>query len=257
MVGDSMMTSIKFRQLMAAIAVFALVGCAASTGGEGPSIETVEEFRSAADRNRDAGRKPNDVLKVLGVEPGMTVLDVMAASGYYTEVLSLAVGDNGRVYAQNPAAMLRFRGGANDRALNARVFNNRLPNVRRLDREISDLGLTEGSVDVAITALNFHDIYNNSPEAAAVMLVTIKKVLKPGGVFGIIDHAGRPGANNAQLHRIDKALVVTAAEQAGFEIAVDSDILANSDDEGTQMVFTEGLRGNTDRFLLKLVKPAA
>ena len=250
------------KRLITMASTLLLVACAASTGTDSSddsdeSSAASNEFRSAADRGRDDGRKPDRVLGVLGVIEGMTVMDVMAASGYYTEILSLAVGDSGRVYAQNPAGMLRFRSGANDLALNARVFNGRLPNVRRLDREFPDLGLTEGSVDVPITALNFHDVYNTSPEAAAGMLQAIKRVLKPGGVLGIIDHAGRPGANNTQLHRIDKALVVTAAEQAGFTIDVDSDVLANPDDDGSQMVFAPGTRSNTDRFLLKLVKPNA
>jgi predicted methyltransferase len=257
--GDKMRRIAVKRFLIVLTSVW-LAACAASTGtstGTSSSGALDSDFRSAEDRARDAGRKPAEVLEFLGVTEGSTVLDVMAAGGYYTEVLSLTVGESGRVYAQNPATMLRFRSGANDRALNARLFNNRLPNVRRLDRGFEDLGLTESSIDVAITALNFHDIYNNSPEAADAMLKAIKHVLKPGGVFGIIDHAGKPGADNARIHRIEKAKVVSAAEQAGFEIGGDSDLLANPDDDGTQMVFAPGLRGNTDRLLLKLVKPAA
>ena len=43
---------------------------------------------------------------------------------------------------------------------------------------------------------------------------------------------------------------------AGFIVDGDSDLLANPDDDHTQSVFAEGLRGHTDRFLLKLRKPA-
>ena len=108
--------------------------------------------RSEVDLARDVGRKPFEVLAFLGVEPGMTVLDVMASSGYYTEVLASAVGHNGLVYAQNPAVSLRFYSGRNDLALNQRLFGRRLPNVRRLDREFDDLGLVTGTIDAAITA---------------------------------------------------------------------------------------------------------
>ncbi len=230
----------------------ALMACAAN--GAGPQAPAAAESRPAEDVARDSGRKPFAVLDYLGVEPGMTALDVMSGGGYYAEVLSNAVGAEGLVYAQNTAAGLRFGGGRNDRALTDRLWGNRLPNVRRLDREFDDLGLVEGSVDVVITALNFHDVYNNDPQAAQDLLSILKAVLKSGGVLGIIDHVGNAGADNAKLHRVDPALVVAAAEQAGFTVER-SDLLANPEDDHTQNPFAPGLRGNTDRFLLKLTKP--
>jgi predicted methyltransferase len=211
--------------------------------------------RPEADKARDAGRKPADVVTFLGFGHGMTVMDVIAAGGYYTEVLSLVVGDDGKVYAQNPAAVLKFRDGANDKELTERLANNRLPNVVRLDREFADIGLEPESLDGAITSLNFHDVYNNDPAAAAGMLQVLKGLLKPGGVLGIVDHVGVAGADNAALHRVEKDRAVEAAKTAGFDIAGDSDLLRNPDDDHTQTVFAPGLRGNTDRFLLKLVKP--
>jgi predicted methyltransferase len=36
-------------------------------------------------------------LTLIGIEPGMRVLDVNAASGYYAEILARAVGPTGRV----------------------------------------------------------------------------------------------------------------------------------------------------------------
>ena len=211
--------------------------------------------RGQADKSRDAGRKPGDVLTFLGIGSGMTVMDVIAAGGYYTEVLSIAVGTEGKVYAQNPAAVLQFRDGANDKAMTARLAGDRLANVKRWDRELDDIGLEAGSLDAAITALNFHDIYNRDPEAAVDMLRTIRGLLKPGGVLGIIDHSGNPGADNAGLHRIEKGKVIEAATTAGFEVDGDSELLLNQTDDHTQMVFAADIRGKTDRFLLKLVAP--
>jgi len=211
--------------------------------------------RASTDQARDAGRKPAEVLAFLGVDPGMTVVDLLAASGYYTEVLSLRVGTEGKVYAHNTAFMLSFRDGANDKAMAERLADNRLANVERWDREFSDLGLKEGSIDFAITALNFHDIYNNGgTDAAQGVLAAVKFILKPGGVLGIIDHVGIKDADNEKLHRIDPDIVREEASKAGYEIDGESDLLANLEDKHDANVFGE-LRGKTDRLLIRFRKP--
>jgi predicted methyltransferase len=214
------------------------------------------DSRAAEDRARDAGRKPSRVIEFLGIKPGMRVLDIIAAGGYYTEVLSLAVGPEGQVVAQNPPGVLEMRDGANEKTLSARLAGNRLPNVLRLNSEFADIGANAGTFDAAITALNFHDIYNGrGPEAALAVLQKINSLLVSGGTFAIIDHVGVAGADNASLHRIEKSLAIDTAKAAGFVVEGDANILANAADDHTQGVFAEGLRGNTDRFLLKFVKP--
>ena len=82
----------------------------------------------------------------------------------------------------------------------------------------------------------------------------IYSVLKPGGALGMIDHAGNADENNVKLHRIPKQVVVDIATDAGFVLEAESDVLAHSEDNRTQMVFRL-TRGKTDRFLLKLRKP--
>jgi predicted methyltransferase len=88
------------------------------------------------------------------------------------------------------------------------------------------------------------------------VMQTIYSMLKPGAVFGVIDHVGVPGADNAQLHRVDVEAAIEVAEAAGFVVEAQSDILRNPADDHSQGVFAEGIRGNTDRFLLKLRRPA-
>jgi predicted methyltransferase len=213
--------------------------------------------RSDADKDRDAGRRPAQVVAFLGIGPGMQVMDLIAAGGYYTEVLSLAVGPEGRVYAQNSAFSLRIRDGVNDKTLSARLAGGRLPNVERVDAEIDALPVPDGSLDAAITALNFHDIYNGrGEEAAAAFLAAVYRKLAPGGVLGIVDHVGVAGRNNAKLHRIERRKVLEVVEASGFVLDGESDLLASSADDHSQNVFTPGLRGHTDRFLLRLRKPA-
>jgi predicted methyltransferase len=212
--------------------------------------------RSEADRARDAGRRPAEVIEFLGIKSGMRVIDIYAASGYYTEVLSLAVGPEGHVVAQNPAFILEMRDGANDKALSARLAGNRLPNVSRMNGEFEDIATIAGTFDAAITALNFHDMYNGQgPAAALATLQAINSLLKSGGILAIIDHLGVAGADNASLHRVEKSQAIETAKAAGFVVEGDANILANTGDDHTQAVFAEGVRGRTDRFLLKFVKP--
>ena len=211
--------------------------------------------RSEADEARDAGRKPAGVIEFLRIGPGETVMDVIAAGGYYTEVLSIAVGNEGKVYAQNPAAVLKFRDGANDKAMTARLAGGRLPNVERRDVELADLTIANGSLDAAFTGLNFHDVYNGRGEDAALsFLLGIYAKLKPGGVLGIIDHHGDAAQDNAKLHRIEKQLVLAVIAKTPFKLDAESDLLKNPDDDHTQNVFTPDLRGHTDRFVLRLTK---
>jgi predicted methyltransferase len=203
--------------------------------------------RPSADKARDAGRKPAAVIAFIGVEEGMTAMDLLAAGGYYSEVLSVAVGPDGRVYAQNTDFLLKMRDGANEKAISERLAGDRLPNVERLDRELTDLGLAPNSVDVVFTALNFHDIYNGrGPEAAQTVLAVVLDILKPGGILAVVDHAGNADADNEKLHRIEEAKVVEAA----------SDVLRNPSDDRSANVFAEGMRGATDRFVLRLRKPS-
>lgn len=252
------------RSIPLAMALLALTWGVAASAARGADADGSAEVatrlasgdRPAEDRARDAGRRPAEVVAFLGIEPGMTVVDLIAAGGYYTEVLSLAVGPTGKVYAQNGEYVLKMRDGANDKAMTARLAGGRLPNVERLDREVRDMGLAPGSVDAAVTALNFHDVYNGrGPEAAAGFLAAVHQILKPGGVLGLIDHAGKADADNDELHRIEESLVAAAVESAGFEIEAKNDVLRNPDDDHTKNVFDPSIRGKTDRFVMRLRKP--
>ena len=73
----------------------------------------------------------------------------------------------------------------------------------------------------------------------------------------MIDHAGPPDADarNAELHRIDEVRVVAALDRAGFVVEATSDVLRNPDDDRTKHVFAPGMRGTTDRFVIRARKP--
>lgn len=267
------------KRTLAGLGLFTIAVAVSACGdGNGPEAESVSEpptteavaqpgadlrallgseERSESDRARDAGRHPADVIEFLGIKQGMHVIDVIAAGGYYTEVLSLAVGDKGHVVAHNPPVVLQFRDGANEKAISARLADDRLPNVTRLDKDFEDLVPDDGPFDVAITALNFHDLYNRrGPEATVSILKTIASLLKPGAIFGIIDHVGEAGADNTELHRIEISKVLESIEAAGLVVEADSDLLRNEVDDHSLSVFDQAIRGRTDRFLLKVRTPA-
>jgi len=242
------------KKLMGVFAVAAMVcGQAFAIDEAKLTAALASPDRSDADKALDAARQPVTVLSFLGLEEGMVAMDVMASGGWYTEVLSRAVGPNGKVLMQNnPASLQR---GNTAETVNARLANNRLPNVERVERGFDALGIAPGSVDFAITNLNFHDVYNASPENARTMLLGIKDALKSGGILGIVDHRGNLGADNATLHRITLDEVAKAATDAGFHIVGVSDALYVDSDPRTSGPFDETLGRNTDRILLKLMKP--
>jgi predicted methyltransferase len=74
-------------------------------------------------------------------------------------------------------------------------------------------------------------------------------------VFGVIDHEGAASADNQSLHRMQGELALEALLEAGFSIESTSNTLRNSEDDLSKMVFDPSIRGKTDRFLIKAVKP--
>ena len=217
-------------------------------------------YRSETDRGRDANRKPAEVLEFFSVAPGMTVLDLFSGGGYYAEILARVVGTDGQVIAQTNEAYLGFVGDE----FNARYADNRLPNVEVLMAENNELELETQRFDIIIMALSYHDLYYAAPQRgwskidAAKLLAELLDGLRPGGVLGIIDHyaeAGAPRETGGTLHRIDPSIVIAELKAAGFELDATSDLLRNTDDDHSKVVFDPSVRGRTDRFVLRFRKP--
>lgn len=228
-----------------------LSACAtSSTGGLDRGYEQAlnATARPAEDKLRDASRQPGKVMEFVGVQSGMTVLDVAASTGWYSEVLSAAVGPSGRVIAQNGER----RRERSEPAIRAKA--ERLGNISVLYSDVGGMNL-DGEVDAAWTALNLHDLYNRDPQTAQVFLKDIFKALKPGGVFGVIDHEGSAGMDNAALHRIEVSVASAALQQAGFVVEAVSDVLDNSADDHTLPIRDPSLNRNTDRFVIRARKP--
>ena len=230
-------------------------GQAAAGNGHHMAFEKAlqDPMRPAEDRQRDAGRKPAEVMKVFGIKPGMKVLDLVASGGYYTEVISHKVGPKGEVLSHNNTFMLEVMDGRFDKEMTERLKNQRLSNVTRWHRESDDLGL-DNEIDVATLVLNYHDFYNLDKDLRFAFLGEVKKALKPGGVFGVIDMQANPGEFNPKLHRINDEIVKREIVSAGFTLMEENSLLRNTTDDHTKLVFDPSVRGKTDRFILRFVK---
>lgn len=207
--------------------------------------------RPAADKEKDAARKPAEVVEFLGIEDGDTALDIIAFGGWYTRVLSAAVGPTGKVYSQNPEFFLNREGFMDAE----KALVEELGNVEPLHGDIQGI---DGQVDVALTNQNLHDIYNNGGEAGALgLLESVYTALKPGGVFGVIDHQGAADNDelNKQNHRMEASVAKDLLQKAGFTIEAESDLLHNPADDHMHRTMDESLHGNSDRFLIKARKP--
>jgi predicted methyltransferase len=215
--------------------------------------------RPREDFKDDASRKPDQVLQFVGLDYGMTIVEIEAAGGYYTELLSHAVGAEGKVYMQNPV----YLDGIFGEAISARL-DDRLDNVQVLRADFDTLAVADMSADLVTWFLGPHDLWyqpDGAPEEAFGnpdrAFAEIARVLKPGGAFVVMDHAapsGTPAQSGNETHRIDPVLVKQLAQNAGLTLVQTSDLLANPEDDGTISVFDPELRRNTNRFILKFRK---
>jgi predicted methyltransferase len=238
--------------------------------------------RPAADKMRDANRKPAESVAFAGVKAGDKVVDFIAGGGYFTRILSKVVGPQGHVYATAPAmpmgggmpmgnmpmaggmpmgkAMPMDKGmpmgGMGIDGLKAIAANPAYPNVTELVQGTSRLMVPE-PVDVVWTSQNYHDLHNPGPFHADDIAAFNKSVfdaLKPGGVFLVIDYVAAPGTGFTQsptLHRADPAAAKAEIIKAGFVFEGESKVLARPGDSHTARA-----REQDDQFIFRFRKPS-
>lgn len=200
----------------------------------------------------DARRKAADVIAFSGVGPGKVVIDYLPGKGYWTRIFTDVVGPKGHVYAYWPAA------AAKRAEPTLADFKTRtLPNVTA---EVQgNIPTSPAPVDLFWTVENYHDIANAGGEAAlAAFNKGVFALLKPGGVYLVIDHADAPGSGIADtntLHRIEPAVVKRQVLATGFSFVGESDVLRNPADDHSLKVFDPAIRGHTDQFIYKFRKP--
>ena len=195
----------------------------------------------------DAERKPAEFLPFIQVKPGMQVLDVSAGAGYTSQLLALAVGPGGALWAQTP------KPGA---TLTKRLTDHPQANFVVVERPFEDpVPDQAGKLDLVTLVLNYHDI-TYLPVDRAKMNARLFSALAPGGHFVVIDHSSRSGKGISEgktLHRIDEAVVLDEVRKAGFVLEAEGDFLRNPAD--TRDEPSSNPKVPTDKFALRFVKP--
>jgi predicted methyltransferase len=241
----------------------ALAACAA-TGGSLTASHSPDQYaaalsdpqRPAADRERDRARMPAEILAFAQIDPGEKVGDFIMGGGYWTRLLSTAVGPEGKVYAFQPDEFIGFRpayADEQDAAVAGRA------NTVALRGPVSAPPFPE-PLDTIITVQNLHDLYLGAmPEGTAdKALAALYAALKPGGTLLVIDHSAVPGAGAAaanSVHRMDLQLAIAALTEAGFTVEAETELYRRPADPRTANVFDPAIRGQTDQFVLRLRKP--
>ena len=212
------------------------------------------DARSAEQRARDVNRKPAETLTLIGLEEGDRIVEFASFGHYYTTILVDAVGASGHVYMIDMPWTDRFGGEG------ARAFDAAHDNATYMQVHYNQMELPR-DIDVAMMVLFYHDLQRNDPEQTvdtADMNRRIYEALAPGGVYVVIDHSAEDGSgwrDAMTLHRIDKQTVIDEVTAAGFELEMDSDLLANPDDDRKLNMRDPEIRGETDQFFLVFRKP--
>jgi predicted methyltransferase len=240
--------------------------------------------RSPGNVARDKYRHPEQTLGFFGIRPDMRVIEVLPGGGWYTEILAPFLHDHGQLIeatapesSRSPFERKMAMRYGEKLAAKPEIYGR----VTREPFELPDympLGAPD-SADMVLTFRNMHDlIFANVHGASTDVLLqrflrSAYRVLKPGGILGIVAHRANPDmptAKSFKLGRLPQAFLVREAEQAGFRLTAASEVNANAKDPRTIPVWylppslEQGQRGHekfeaigeADNMTLKFVKPA-
>lgn len=245
------------KAIWSGLAAVALAACGTQGSAQGANdaiaAAVADPGRPPADTARDADRKPTQIVSFAGVKPGDKVAELIPAGGYYTRILAKAVGPKGHVYAIVPKFFASRPGGLDGINAIAKQYGN----VTVVLADLNDFTVPE-PVDLVWTSENYHDLHNGPSPTIAADNKAVFNALKPGGTYYVEDHAAASGAGatvTSTLHRIEPAAAISEIEAAGFKLEARSNLLADPADAHDKPVFDPSIRGKTDKFALRFVKP--
>jgi len=196
------------------------------------------EYRSESNRARDQYRHPLKTLVFFGIEDDMTVMEIWPGGGWYTEILAPAMRDHGKliiatwdpeVEGQSSYRYELPKAMAETFAQHPDVYDQ--VGVEYFSPpESASLG-EAGSIDAVVTFRNTHGWVNGS--LAQDVFTEFARVLKPGGVLGVVQHRAVEGADvtvSAKNGYVTEAAVKEFAMNAGLVFEMASEINANPKD---------------------------
>lgn len=195
------------------------------------------DHRSEDQRARDQYRNPAATLAFFGLEPDMTVVELWpGGGGWYTAVLAPVLRDEGRLIAaafppDSEVEYYRRNQAAYEEKLAAdpEVYDQ-VEVIPFLPPEHASLG-EPGSADMVLTLRNLHNWHGQG--VLGDVFRSAHAVLKPGGVFGVVEHRARAGASieaSEESGYMPEDYVISLAEEVGFELDASSDVNANPAD---------------------------
>jgi predicted methyltransferase len=205
--------------------------------------------------------KLSELTEFARVEVSSIVIDVYPGDGDWTRLFSGVVGPQGRIFSFVPTEIADVKPDQVGRMQTLAKQPGR-ENVEAVSANLVAMPQVTQPADVLWLHLFYHDLHTalmqKKGATAADFNRAVYERLKPGGFYVIVDHAAAAGAgtSNAQsLHRIDPASVRAEAEAAGFVLDAESTLLANKDDSHSIKVFDPSIKGETDRFAFRFVRP--
>lgn len=239
-------------------AVESVTRAAELAGSDGSSLAAVHDAAIADSRRlpeevaRDPLRKPADMLELTQLAPGEAIADIRPEEGYFTRLFAPVVGDAGRVYAFVP----------NQTAARENAFGDTLAssygNVERVTGKLEEMTF-DRPLDVVFMGEEYHDfVIPRFNVDIAALNRRVFQVLKPCGRYVIMDHQAADGAGISvagTLHRIEAAELRRQVEAAGFVFNGRSYAVSMPDDDHSLTVFDPSIRGRSDRFAYRFIKP--
>ncbi len=212
------------------------------------------DIRTDQETARDANRKPLETLKFFGMTDDMHVLELFPGGGWYTKILAPVLAENGRlavsIFTQNVAALAEEHGWNID--IIANDGYQAVEGTRRFTMTGMDFGA--GQFDMALTFRNMH---NFTDDGRAMLNAAVFRALKPGGLYGVVDHTRRhmQAETDENWRREDPVRTIKEVEAAGFDFVDYSDLHYRPDDELRYEVGRRTVTGNTDRYTLLFRRP--
>ncbi len=222
------------RLILAAFLTAGLTGAAHADDALKAAIASKD--RTPANAARDSARHPYETLTFFGIKPNMTVVELSPGGGWYTEILAPYLREKGKLIAAGESPTSEREGA---RRYAARLTEKLASNPAiygKVERGVFEVPTTykfaaPGTVDMVVTFRNLHNWTSEGDAKVKEIFKSVHTALKPGGVFGVVDHrapAGKPvKPDSGYLH---EAAVIKMIEAAGFKLAAKSEVNANPKD---------------------------